>query len=204
MLDDGTADDALRAALADPGARAGELARLLRSAPLLASVVAVLDEVDEHGGDKDSHMAVVSMVNDRGERGLLAFTGVDSLAAWNEQARPVPALGRDIARSALAEGAAAVIVDVVGPHRAVFSGIDLEVLADSLDLDAVVPAIRLAVGDQSLVIRDARLLDLGVDVIVETPEAQMARIASVIAADDGLRRLVPAGIAVVASGSISS
>jgi len=204
MLDDGTADDALRAALADPGARAGELARLLRSAPLLASVVAVLDEVDEHGGDKDSHMAVVSMVNDRGERGLLAFTGVDSLAAWNEQARPVPALGRDIARSAIAEGAAAVIVDVVGPHRAVFSGIDLEVLADSLDLDAVVPAIRLAVGDQSLVIRDARLLDLGVDVIVETPEAQMARIASVIAADDGLRRLVPAGIAVVASGSISS
>ncbi len=204
MLDDGTADDALRAALADPGARAGDLARLLRSAPLLASVVAVLDEVDEHGGDKDSHMAVVSMVNDRGERGLLAFTGVDSLAAWNEQARPVHALGRDIARSALAEGAAAVIVDVVGPHRAVFSGIDLEVLADSLDLDAVVPAIRLAVGDQSLVIRDARLLDLGVDVIVETPEAQMARIASVIAADDGLRRLVPAGIAVVASGSISS
>lgn len=204
MLDDGTADDALRAALADPSSRAGQLARVLRSAPLLASVVAVLDDVDEHGGDKDSHMAVVSMVNDRGERGLLAFTGIDSLAAWNEQARPVPALGRDIARSAIADGASAVILDVVGPHRAVFSGVDLEVLADSLDLDAVAPAMRMALGDPSLVIRDARLLDIGVDVIVEVPETELARIASAISADDGLCQLVPGGVAVVASGSIAS
>ncbi len=131
MRDDGTADAALRAALADPNADRGRLARVLRAAPLLASVVAVLDDTDEHGGDKDSHMAVVSMVNERGERGLLAFTGIDSLAAWNPLARPVPALGRDIARSAIADGAAAVVIDVAGPSRVVIAGQDLEILADS-------------------------------------------------------------------------
>lgn len=104
----------------------------LRSARLLASVVAVADEVASDGSDKNSHMAVVSMVNARGERGLLAFTGMDSLAAWNPAARPVPALGRDVARSALADGATAVVIDVAGPARVVISGDDLHVLADSV------------------------------------------------------------------------
>ncbi len=110
------------------------IARALREERLLAGVVAVLDELDEAGGDKDSHMAVVSMVNERGEKGLLAFTGVDSLAGWNPQARPVPSLGRDVARSALDDGATAVVIDVAGPQSVVLTGHVLEALADQLDL----------------------------------------------------------------------
>ena len=130
MHDEGTADPQVRARLADLAVSTEVLACELRSARLLATVVAVLDEPDPNGGEKDSHMAVVSMVNERGERGLLAFTGLDSLRSWNPQARPVPALGRDIARAALADGAAAVVVDVQGPHRRVFAGPDLATLSD--------------------------------------------------------------------------
>jgi hypothetical protein len=64
-------------------------------------------------------MAVVSMVNERGERGLLAFTGMDSLSAWDPGARPVPAAAATIAEAALRDGAAAVVVDVAGPHQVV-------------------------------------------------------------------------------------
>lgn len=129
--DDGSADPALRAILAGPD-RGGAFVQALRNARLLASVVAVADEVASDGSEKASHMAVVSMVNARGERGLLAFTGLDSLAAWNAAARPVPALGRDVARSALADGAAAVVIDVAGPARVVIAGDELLVLADTV------------------------------------------------------------------------
>jgi hypothetical protein len=101
--DDGTADPRVRHLLAsseDPI----RLARALRSVRLLGCVIAVADEVDASGAEQSSHMAAVLMVNERGETGLLAFTGVDSLAAWNPQARPVPSLGREVARSALALG----------------------------------------------------------------------------------------------------
>ncbi len=134
MLADGTADAAVRAMLSDPTISPADLARSLRSIPLLATVVAVLDEADEADGDKGSHMAVVSMVSGSGQRGLLAFSGMDSLRRWNANARPVPALGRDLARAALDDGADALVIDVLGPCRAVLSAGDLSVLADTLDL----------------------------------------------------------------------
>ena len=87
-------------------------------------------------------MAVVSMVNERGEKGLLAFTGVDSMAAWNPQARPVPSLGRDIARSAIDDGATAVVLDVAGPHAMAVSGAALTALADLLDLARVTALVH--------------------------------------------------------------
>jgi hypothetical protein len=132
--DDGAADPDIRALLARDDVSSGQLARALRDARLLTTVVAVLDELDEDGGDKSSHMAAVSMVSERGERGLLAFSGTDSLVAWNPDGRPVPATGREVARAALEDGAQAVVVDVVGPVRRVLSGPDLTALADDLDL----------------------------------------------------------------------
>ena len=119
-------------------------ARALRGARLLATVAAVLDAVDENGGDKDSHMAVVSMVNERGERGLLAFTGTDSLSAWSADGRPVPAFGRDMARAALEEGAQALVVDVAGPARLALTGTALAALADELDLPTVSALVHAA------------------------------------------------------------
>ena len=126
--DDGSADPILRQALA-AGAQpvTAELARdlpleLLMASRLVVAVVAVLDAMDEHGGDKDSHMSVVSMVNPNGEKGLLAFTGLDSMALWDPNARPVPVSGPDAARAALDSEASALVIDVSGPTRHVVTG----------------------------------------------------------------------------------
>ena len=122
--DDGSPDAQLRRALAH-----GDPVECLAEARLLVAVVAVADERTVEGGDKDSHMAVVSMVNAAGERGLLAFTGLDALRKWDVQARPVPVRGADAARSALQDGADALVIDVLGPHRVVVSGPQLRALA---------------------------------------------------------------------------
>lgn len=126
--DDGSADEDLRRALADIGV---DPVLVLRSARLLVPIVAVADEVDESGADKGSHMAAVSMVNASGDRGLLAFTGLDSMQRWDDAARPVPVLGSDAARAALEDGAGALVIDVLGPHRTVVSGPSLSALAAS-------------------------------------------------------------------------
>ncbi len=213
--DDGTADPEVRTLIA--AAAAGELpvltvARKLRDARLLASVVAVLDEVDEAGGDKDSHMAVVSMVNDRGEKGLLAFSALDSLLAWNAQARPVPALGRDTARGAIDDGAKAVIVDVAGPHRLAIEGTALAALADEIDLARVTALVQAALapltsdGWAEATVVDGRAPDVGADVVVHLSAAagghpdgrllgDLARqAAGIIASRPDIQRLVPGGI----------
>lgn len=133
--DDGSADPILRQAIS-LGAQqvTAELARdltleLLMESRLLVAVVAVLDELDEAGGDKDSHMSVVSMINPNGERGLLAFTGLDSMARWDPKARPVPVSGPDCARAALESSANAVVIDVMGPVRHVVTDQRLAFLA---------------------------------------------------------------------------
>jgi hypothetical protein len=213
--DDGTATPSVRHLLAS-GTDPLVIARALREERLLAGVVAVLDELDETGGDKDSHMAVVSMVNERGEKGLLAFTGVDSLAGWNPQARPVPSLGRDVARSALEDGATAVVLDVAGPQPVVLTGHVLEALADQLDLPRVTALVNAALapltsdGWAEAEVFDARPMDAGVDVIVQVsapsgghPDgrlvADLARqAAGVIAARPDIRSAVPGGIGVSA------
>lgn len=105
----------------------------LAGARLLVAVVAVADERSADGGDKDSHMAVVSMVNAAGQRGLLAFTGLDALRQWDADARPVPVRGADAARAALQDGADALVIDVAGPQRVVVSGPHLQALAALAD-----------------------------------------------------------------------
>ena len=133
--DDGVGDPVLRQAIAMGVQQVtAELARdlvleLLMESRLLVAVVAVLDEMDELGGDKDSHMTVVSMVNPNGERGLLAFTGLDSMAQWDPKARPVPVSGPDCARAALDSQANAVVIDVMGPVRHVVTDERLRFLA---------------------------------------------------------------------------
>lgn len=97
----------------------------LSEARLLVAVMAVADEVSDDGSDKSSHMAVVSMVNAAGEKGLLAFTGLDSMSAWNPEARPVPVPARAAAEAALADGAQALVIDVAGPARVVLPAVVL-------------------------------------------------------------------------------
>jgi hypothetical protein len=137
--DDGSADPDVRSALAAQAARPtepaayGDALLALQDARLLVPVVAVLGEVevDERGlaHDKTSDMAAVLMTGADGRRALLAFTGSDSLAAWDAGARPVPVATRLAAQSAVQEGAAALVVDIAGPATAVVEGDDLARLA---------------------------------------------------------------------------
>lgn len=198
-----------------------DVARALRSSRLLAAVVAVADEIDDEGGDTSSHMAVVSMVNARGEKGLLAFTGLDSLLAWDPDARPVPSLGREVARSAIDDAAQAVVIDVAGPHRVVLSGPSLDVLADNVDQEGVATAIHAALapltvdGRVEVTVQDPSAMEpepgvpvTEADVLVlvraragEHPDGRTARqlaekAAAILAGRADIQRRAPGGIAV--------
>jgi len=153
--DRGAADEALRTALAayaadvdDPDAHVGVLAALGR-ARVLVPVVAILGEVehDDRGPARERtsempvssgvempassgvEMATVLLTGRDGRQALLAFTGLDSLAAWQADARPVPVGARDAARSALEEQAAALLLDVAGPTPYAVEGEALQGLA---------------------------------------------------------------------------
>ncbi len=191
------------------------VARALRDARLLATVVAVLDEVDESGADKDSHMAVVSLVSDDGRRGMLAFTGVDAVGRWRADARPVPAWGRDLARAARDDGADAIILDVAGPARLVLDGMALEILRDELDMADVSARVEAALavltsdGWVALDVRDVRANDVGVDVLVTVttpagghpdgrgPDQLAQQAGRLLSSSADLTRLVPGGLGVV-------
>jgi len=125
--DDGTADPHLREVL-NSGESPERIVTALAPARLLVAVVANLDVMVD-GEEKDSHMAIVSMVNADGRRGLLAFTGIDSLHRWDPDARPVPATGAQIARAAKDSGDQAVVIDVAGPLMVVLADEVLDQLA---------------------------------------------------------------------------
>lgn len=118
--DDGSADPELRQLLS--GGRTREAVAALRGARLLIPILAV-------PGEDGATMAAVSMVNEAGGRGLLAFTGLDSMARWDASARPVPLPASRAARAAIEDGAEALVVDVLGPVRLVLAGEDLASLA---------------------------------------------------------------------------
>lgn len=134
--DDGSAPAGLAEALAGWAAGSSSYAAALvalQQERLLVPVVAVLGdvEVDEAGlaHDKTSDMATVLLQGADGRLALLAFTGTQALAAWDPEGRPVPVAAPLAARSALQDGAAALVVDVAGPVRFVVEGDDLERMA---------------------------------------------------------------------------
>lgn len=131
---------ALTAYAADDAAYAAVLAAL-GPARLLVPVVAVLGEVehDEAGlaHDKSSDMATVLLTGADGRLALLAFTGSETMTAWNPEARPVAVPASVAAQSAVQEGAAALLVDVAGPVRLVVEGDDLVRLAAGWTLGRV-------------------------------------------------------------------
>jgi hypothetical protein len=111
--DDGSADPDLRAAIAAGQVNAEDLSK----ARLLIALLA----------DADGEMARVSMVNAAGERGLLAFSGLDAMQVWNPNARPLPVTGAEAAQAALDDDAA-LVIDVLGPARCVITDAALHAL----------------------------------------------------------------------------
>jgi len=125
--DDGSPDMPIREAI-----DSFSLTTALRAGRVIVAVVAMADETTEVDGvtvDKSSEMSLVSMIAKDGRRGLLAFTGIDALRAWDPSARPVPVSGVDAARAAIDDDCEALVLDVAGPRMQVVPEADLVVLA---------------------------------------------------------------------------
>ena len=139
--DDGAVQAPLAEVLSAYGAGAAsprDVAAVLATSRLMTPLVAVLDEEAETPEglrrEKSSHMASVSLVAPDGRRGLLAFSSVQSMAAWDPAARGIPAAGPRVAAAALEEGADAVLVDLGGPVRVALEGALLRALATGAPL----------------------------------------------------------------------
>lgn len=220
--DDGSADPDLAAALAHRAAGSGSVANVvaaLHGRRLMVPLMAVLDSLDEPSaaqpagpGEKDSHMATVSLVGSDGRRGLLAFTSVAAMAGWGPAARGIPASAQRVAASALDEGADAVLLDVAGPNPFALEGPALRAVAAGADWTPAWedPEVRAAVAaalDGVAGLAGHRLVpgqapagepvpDLLVLLLVEAPDvggvAQAA--ADALAVDPVLARRCPGGV----------
>ena len=159
--DDGSPDprlaDVLSAYEAGRCSRRDVVAALL-AARVMTPLVSVLDEAEESSSasglrqEKSSHLTSVSLVGADGRRGLLAFTSVAAMAAWDPDARAIPAPAIRAAAAALDEGADALLLDLAGPVRVVLDGAALEALAGGRvppspwDDSEVAAAVLAAVG----------------------------------------------------------
>ena len=133
--DRGAADPRVTAALAAYQAgRGSEQAVLgaLATARLLVPIIATAsppgDKEGDREGDKDSEMVLPTLIGRDGRPAVLAFTGLDALARWRPDARPVPAEAHRVWRAAVADGYA-VVIDVAGPVPLAVEGARLAALA---------------------------------------------------------------------------
>jgi hypothetical protein len=144
--DHGDPDPRLAAALAAFVAGQGSehaVLSALNAVRLLVPVVAVLADPgrpgDSGSGDvtgpsrlraeKVSEMALPTLVGRDGRHAVLAFTGLQSLARWRSDARPVPVPAGRVWQAGAAE-ASAVVVDVAGPVAFAVDGARLAALAE--------------------------------------------------------------------------
>lgn len=183
--DAGEADDQLRQLLGhtdDFGARRSIVDRLL-DGRLLIPVVANLDARDEDGADKHSHMATVTITDDAGHKALICFTGVDSVKAWRQDARPIPVAGIEAAQAALQDECDALLIDIAGPSRFALSGTGLWALAAGcawrhpLDEPEVANAMSQALaasGLEGFFAVDGGSID-GVALVLNDPDLQHAQ-----------------------------
>jgi hypothetical protein len=140
--DNGSAEPRVAAAIAAFGSGQGsEHAALtaLAGSRLLVPIVAVAagsdgdgestSHIRADGGDSGAEMSLPALVGRDGRRAIPAFTCVETLAMWQQQARPVPALAGQVCRAA-AEDSCAVVVDVAGPVPIAIDGARLAALAE--------------------------------------------------------------------------
>jgi hypothetical protein len=131
--DTGAADPAVTAALAAYAAgEATEHAVLtaVASSRLLVPVVAVLAEADSGGTEKETEMALPTLIGADGRKAVIAFTSTGTVTRWRADARPVPVPASGLWPAVAAERADAVVVDVAGPVPLVIEGARLAALAD--------------------------------------------------------------------------
>ena len=145
--DTGGADPAVAAALAAYAAgKAPERAALtaLAASRLLVPVVAVLAaggdasadnaSAEKLGTEKETEMALPTLIGNDGRKAVIAFTGTDTVRRWRADARPVPVPAARLWPAAAAEQADAVVIDVAGPVPMVVEGARLRALANGTPL----------------------------------------------------------------------
>lgn len=128
--DHGEADPITREAMAKVEDHVSYIRALvaLCSSRLFMPIVASGDEAQGPDPDRHAEMAAVKLVNDSGVF-LLAFTGLDSMEAWQQGARPVPCTLDDLCATVKEAGADQLLIDVAGPTSLVISGQALELFA---------------------------------------------------------------------------
>ena len=145
--DTGGADPAVAAALAAYAAgKAPERAALtaVAASRLLVPVVAVLAaggdasadnaSAEKLGTEKETEMALPTLIGNDGRKAVIAFTGTDTVRRWRADARPVPVPAARLWPAAAAEQADAVVIDVAGPVPMVVEGARLRALANGTPL----------------------------------------------------------------------
>ena len=131
--DTGEADPAVTAALAAYAAGTGAehaVLTAIAAARLLVPVVAVLAEANDDGTEKETEMALPTLIGNDGRKAVIAFTGTLAINRWRADARPVPVPAPNLWPAVAAEQAEAVVVDVAGPVPLVIEGARLRALAN--------------------------------------------------------------------------
>ena len=129
--DTGDADPAVTAILAAYQAgEATEHAALsaVAATRLLVPIVAVLAEANDDGTEKETEMALPTLIGNDGRAAVIAFTSADALGRWRDDARPVPVPGPRLWAAARTE-ADAVVIDIAGPVPLIVEGARLAALA---------------------------------------------------------------------------
>jgi hypothetical protein len=96
---------------------------------LLVPVVAVLAEANADGTEKETEMALPTLIGNDGRKAVIAFTSTDTVRRWRADARPVPVPAARLWPAVAAEQADAVVIDVAGPVPLVVEGARLRALA---------------------------------------------------------------------------
>lgn len=179
----------------------------LGSARLLVPVVAVATEVEEGADglkrDKKSEVVMPVLVGKDGRRGVLAFSSVENVKRWREDARPIPVTTRDACRAAVDDGADAVVVDVAGPVTYPIQGRFLTSMAnhgrvpepkeDPQVLGAVYRVTHTEFGIERVRIHDSERADIGVRLELEKRDDNtIRRVAERLAAE--LAIMLPGGV----------
>ena len=129
--DAGQADPAVTALLAAYAVgEATERAVLtaVAASRLLVPIVAVMAASSDDGTEKETEMALPTLIGTDGRAAVIAFTSSDTLRSWRKDARPVPVAAARLWAAALTE-ADAVVVDIAGPVPLVVEGARLRKLA---------------------------------------------------------------------------
>lgn len=233
--DDGSADDALTRALA--AHHRGELDRyalypVLAGKRVLAPIVALLGESEAAGTgvggtelrrDKDSEMALVTLVASDGAKAVPVFTSTEKLGVWGATAgfpaaRPVPVSVEKAAAAALQEDADVLLVDLGTDEQFELGGAALRAFASGRvptppdadkDVVAALLVVLRSVPEVADALESARVgafaegavLELGFKpgVDPQTLTEPLRIVAEAISADPLLRDRLGDGLSIVAA-----